>query len=158
MAMSTTQLVVRGPEQGRASWFLNSLVTERVQMAETGGAYGITEHLLTAASNPPVHVHDDEDEAFYVLDGELELEVAGQVVVAGPGTYALAPRAVPHTFRVLTPTVRMLVIGSGKASDNIEHFFHAVGDPAAERVLPEPGAPDIERLASVAAADGIAFV
>jgi quercetin dioxygenase-like cupin family protein len=158
MTTSTTAPVVRGPDEGRASWFLNSLVTERVQMAETGGAYGITEHLLTAASNPPVHVHHEEDEAFYVLDGELELEVDGKVVVATPGTYALAPRAVPHTFRVLTPTVRMLVIGSGKPSANIEHFFHAVGDPAAERVLPVPSAPDMARLVSIAAADGIEFV
>lgn len=158
MTATTTQLIVRGPEEGRASWFLNSLVTERVAMAETAGAYGITEHRLTAASNPPVHVHHDEDEAFYVLDGELELEVDGQVFVATPGTFALAPRAVPHTFRVLTPTVRMLVIGSGKPSDNIEHFFHTVGEPAAERVLPEPAAPDMERLVSTATADGIAFV
>ena len=49
-------------------------------MAETGGAYSLTEHLVTAASNPPMHVQIDEDEAFYILDGEVEFEVDGQVV------------------------------------------------------------------------------
>lgn len=156
--MAQPSTVVRRPEEGRASWFLNSLVTERVAVAETGGAYGMSEHLLTAASNPPLHVHHDEDEGFYVLDGELELEVGDRVVVATAGTYALAPRGVPHTFRVLTPTVRMLVIGSGKPEHNIEHFFHAVGEPAAARELPVPGAPDVDRLVAVAAADGIEFV
>ena len=57
-------------------------------MAETGGAYSLTEHLVTAASNPPMHVQVDEDEAFYILDGEVEFEVDGQIVPATPGTFA----------------------------------------------------------------------
>ena len=92
-------------------------------MAETGGAYSLTEHLVTAASNPPMHVQIDEDEAFYVLDGEVEFEVDGQVVLATPGTFAFVARGAAHTFRVLTDTARMLVICSGKPTDNLEDFF-----------------------------------
>ena len=84
--------VVRPRDHGEASWFLNSLVTTVVARAETGGAYGICEHLLTAAGNAPMHVQPHEDEAFYVLDGEIEFVVDGRSAVVGPGGYALVPR------------------------------------------------------------------
>jgi quercetin dioxygenase-like cupin family protein len=147
--------VVRGPADGDATWFLNGLTTQVVDVAETGGAYGITEHLITAASNPPLHRHLDEDEAFYVLEGTVEVEIDGVVATATPGTYAFAPRGVPHTFRVVSPAARMLVFGSGKVTDGIEDFFFAMGDPAPERRLPEPSAPDVDRLVSLAGRSGI---
>jgi hypothetical protein len=52
----------------------------------------------------------------------------------------------------------MLVICSGKPSDNLEDFFLGMGEPATERVLPEPGAPDMERLAALTARTGIRLV
>jgi quercetin dioxygenase-like cupin family protein len=160
MTTTTTSAtaVVRGPAEGEATWFLNGLTTKVVGVAETGGAYGITEHLVTAASNPPLHRHLDEDEAFYVLEGTIEVEVDGVVATATPGTYAFAPRGVPHTFRVVSPTARMLVLGSGKASAGIEDFFFSMGDPAPERRLPEPSAPDVDRLVSLAGRSGIEFL
>ena len=123
-------------------------------MAETGGAYSLTEHLVTAASNPPMHVQVDEDEAFYILDGEVEFEVDGQVVTATPGTFAFVARGAAHLFRVLTETARMLVICSGKPSDNLEDFFVGMGEPATERALPQPAAPDVERLIALTRAHG----
>ncbi len=47
---------------------------------------------MTAAANPPRHVQTDEEEAFYVLDGEIEFEVDGLVAIATPGTFAFVPR------------------------------------------------------------------
>jgi homogentisate 1,2-dioxygenase len=105
-----------------------------------------------------MHVQVDEDEAFYVLDGEIELEVDGDVVTATPGTFAFVARGAAHRFRVLTETARMLVICSGKASDNLEDFFLGMGDPATERALPTPSAPDEQRLAVMTARTGIELV
>ncbi len=45
-----------------------------------------------------LHSHDDHTEAFYVLGGTVELQVGGQTITAGPGSFAAAPRGVPHTF------------------------------------------------------------
>ena len=120
-------------------------MTTKAAMPETAGAYSLTEHLVTAASNPPMHVQVDEDEAFYILDGEVEFEVDGQVVTATPGTFAFVARGAAHSFRVLTPTARMLVICSGKPADNLEDFFlrmgrrRPYGPSPAER--PRQGAP-----------------
>src|SRR5215210_8629985 len=95
--MTTTMIRMR--EQGDATWFFNALVTTKATMAETGGAYSLTEHLVTSASDPPMHVQVDEEEAFYVLDGEIEFEVDGDIVVATPGTFALVARGAAHRFR-----------------------------------------------------------
>ena len=155
--MHTTTLI-RRRDEGQATWFFNALMTTVASTAETGGAYSLTEHLVTAASNPPMHVQVAEDEAFYILEGEIEFEVDGQVAVATPGTFAFVARGAAHTFRVLTDTARMLVICSGKPADNLEDFFSGMGTPATERGLPTPGAPDVERLIELCDRTGIALV
>jgi mannose-6-phosphate isomerase-like protein (cupin superfamily) len=47
---------------------------------------------------PPKHAHAAEDDAFYILEGELTFGVEGEEVVAGPGTFVLVPPGVEHTF------------------------------------------------------------
>jgi quercetin dioxygenase-like cupin family protein len=57
------------------------------------------------------HSHDDEDDAFYILEGELTFIVAGEEVAAPPGTFVLVPPGVVHGFRNDgTAAVRMLNI------------------------------------------------
>ena len=125
---------------------------------ETGGAYSLTEHLVTAASNPPMHVQIDEDEAFYILDGEVEFEVDGRIAMATPGTFAFVARGAAHTFRVLTETARMLVICSGKPSDNLEDSSWPWVNRRPSGVLPEPAAPDLDRLGPLCARAGIEII
>jgi quercetin dioxygenase-like cupin family protein len=153
-----TMTMVRGRDEGRATWFFNALMTTKASMAETGGAYSLTEHVVTAASNPPMHVQVDEEEAFYILEGEVEFEVDGDVVVATPGTFAFVARGAAHLFRVRTEHARMLVICSGKPADNLEDFFNGMGEPATHRALPQPSEPDPERLSALCARTGIELV
>jgi mannose-6-phosphate isomerase-like protein (cupin superfamily) len=47
---------------------------------------------------PGMHAHHDEDDSFYILEGELTFTVDGEEIVAGPGTFVLVPPGVPHTF------------------------------------------------------------
>ena len=84
--------IVHHRDDGPATWFLNGLMTVKASNADTGGAYCLMEHVLTPASNPPMHIQTDEEEAFYVIDGQIELEVEGQLVRARAGTFALVPR------------------------------------------------------------------
>ena len=146
------QAIVRHEGEGEAIWMLNSLVTVKATADETAGAYSLCEQVVTPDGNPPPHVHREADEAFYVLDGEVEVEVGGDVAVARRGTFALAPRGVPHTYRVRSATARLLVLGS---PGGLDRFFAAVGEPAQARTLPEPAAPDVGTVVSVAAAHGI---
>ena len=47
---------------------------------------------------PPKHAHTAEDDAFYILEGELTFGVEGEEILAGPGTFVLVPPNVEHTF------------------------------------------------------------
>ncbi len=152
------ETIVRHRDQGAATWFLNSLVTTKITADETGGTYGISEHLLTAAANPPMHVQTHEEEAFYVIDGEVEFEVDGTIERCTPGSLAFVPRGAAHTFRVLTGTARMMVIASSPGpvqGGGVQNFFTAAGTPASARVLPEASAPDPVAITAIAALHGI---
>lgn len=60
---------------------------------------------------PEAHVHDDEDDAFYVLDGELTFVLGDEEICAPAGTFVLVPPGVVHTFLNRTPhAVRILNI------------------------------------------------
>jgi mannose-6-phosphate isomerase-like protein (cupin superfamily) len=57
------------------------------------------------------HVHADEDDAFYIVEGEMTFVFGGESAVAGPGTFVLVPPGVEHGFRNDgTEPVRMLNI------------------------------------------------
>ena len=83
------ETIVRQRDEGQATWFLNGLMLTKASEAETGGAYCMMEHRITAASNPPPHIHNNEEEAFYVLEGEMEVEVGGEVATLTAGGFAL---------------------------------------------------------------------
>jgi hypothetical protein len=91
--------------------------------------------LLPQGSSPPLHVHSREDEAFYVLNGELTFRLGDRLVPASAGTFLWGPRNVPHQFRVDSPTARLLTLfvpGGGE-----EIFFH-MSRPAEALTLPPP--------------------
>jgi quercetin dioxygenase-like cupin family protein len=66
---------------------------------DSDGALGAVEMTFAPGdTGPPLHVHPTHAEAFYVLAGELSLQVGDEVVIGGPGTWACAPKNVPHTL------------------------------------------------------------
>ena len=58
---------------------------------------------------PPIHAHAAEDDAFYILEGELTFTVEDEVVVAVPGTFVLVPPGLQHTFANEGDTVVRMV-------------------------------------------------
>ena len=64
------------------------------------------EFLWPQGGGSPLHVHHNEDEWFYVLEGELTLWIGGEVVVAPAGSFVYAAREVPHTFLVTSTEAR----------------------------------------------------
>jgi quercetin dioxygenase-like cupin family protein len=106
---------------------------------------------------PPLHVHEREDEGFYVLSGSVTLW-AGEAppVRLVAGEYALAPHGVPHTYRAGAEGAVMLVtsLPGGFAA-----FLREAGTPALRSELPVlDGPPDVERLGRIATAHGITLL
>jgi len=74
-------------------------VTVRYVHADAATPYSLLEWIAPAgAQSPPVHVHHDTDELFYVLAGTYEFLIDGQRIEAHAGTHVLVPRGHPHTF------------------------------------------------------------
>jgi mannose-6-phosphate isomerase-like protein (cupin superfamily) len=140
-------------------WFLDTLVTPHVPRAAGADRISVLESLAREGDGPPLHVHHDEEEVFFVLEGRLRLRVGDDDLELGVGEGALGPRGVPHTYRVESEQARWLVI---TASAPFEQFVRALARPAAEPALPPAsGAPDeaaVEALTAAAAKHGIEFV
>ena len=72
-------------------------MTVKLDAASTRDAYSLIEYSHAPhAAGPPAHVHDEHEEAFGVLEGELTLVVDGRTLTVGPGGYAMVPRGAVH--------------------------------------------------------------
>jgi quercetin dioxygenase-like cupin family protein len=79
----------------------------------TGGRYGLVDMVeVPAGDMPPLHVHHAHDEGFLLLDGALTLYLPGREITMAPGEFALAPRGVPHSYRVGDAPARFLVLST----------------------------------------------
>src|SRR4029079_11912873 len=85
-------------------WFIHNLA--RVRAGD--GPLALVEIEGRAGDMPPLHVHRREDEAFYVLEGRVTVLLPGETIELGPGDAAVAPRDVPHAYRVGSETARWI--------------------------------------------------
>ena len=110
----------------------------------TGGALSVFE--TTIEAGPPLHVHDREDECFYVLSGELSIRCGGDAFDAPAGSFVYLPRGRPHRFWASDQPARLLLITVpagiedyfrqiNNASDDQER--HQIGEQYRIRVVPE---------------------
>jgi mannose-6-phosphate isomerase-like protein (cupin superfamily) len=110
----------------------------------TGGALSVFETRIEAG--PPLHVHDREDECFYVLDGELSVRCGGDSFDAPAGSFVFLPRGRPHRFWAKDRSAKLLLIS---VPGGIEDYFrqinnasndedrHRIGELYGIRVVPE---------------------
>jgi quercetin dioxygenase-like cupin family protein len=122
-------------------------MTWRAVMDSTGGAFALVDHLVQRGNASPVHVHERDDETFFVLDGELRVFVGEEEHTAGPGTVAVLPRRLRHAYVVTSATARFLTLHTPAG---FGQFAAEVGEPARALTLPPPpaGPPDFAALAS----------
>ena len=140
-------------ERPQPLWFIDNLVHVHIDGDTSGGSFALLEMCGGRGDMPPLHVHERDDETFYVLDGELSLFVAGQQLILGAGQAALAPRAVAHCYRVESEQARWLLITTPAGLDS---FVREVAEPAPADALPPAGRPqDPALLAQAAAKVGI---
>jgi quercetin dioxygenase-like cupin family protein len=69
------------------------------ESSQVGGAFALWHSTIPPGGGPPPHLHRREQEAFFVLRGEVTFYVDGQKMVAGPNTFANIPKDVPHRFQ-----------------------------------------------------------
>jgi quercetin dioxygenase-like cupin family protein len=146
--------IALGPGEGEHFWFFGGLTTIKADGAGTGGRMMLTEQTARRGSGSPLHVHHNEDEWFYVLEGELRIWVAGKTVVAPAGSFVFGPRDVPHTFIVSSDEARFLLVTQAAG---FEGFIRTLGAPTpVAEIPPAPTAPpDMEPVLRAAADHGL---
>jgi quercetin dioxygenase-like cupin family protein len=125
--------------------------------ADTGGAYCLLEVGLAPGMMVPRHTHTREDEAYYVLSGELEVIVGDEVFILRAGDTLIAPRDIPHRLR-----------NSGNAENHylimfspsgFEGFLKATAVPAPDNAVAptKPPAVAVRNVHELATDYGILF-
>jgi quercetin dioxygenase-like cupin family protein len=138
-------------------WFLGTSV-RILATCDEGDGVSVIESRAAEGDSPPLHVHGTECEHFHVLEGRLRLQVGQDALELEAGEAAVAPRGIPHTYRVESGVARWLVT---TAKGDFERFVRELARPAERDGLPPQEAPtpeQVERLGAVAAGHGIELV
>ena len=120
--------------------FLDSRARIHAASAHTSG-FALLEIDAPPGSQPPLHVHREEGEGWFVLEGEITLWLGDETHTLRPGQFLFAPPRFPHTLRMGERGARYLVI----AGEGFETFVRGALD----------GAPDPVEMTRLAAKHGI---
>jgi mannose-6-phosphate isomerase-like protein (cupin superfamily) len=93
--------------------------------AQSNGELTLIEDVIPPDSGPPLHVHEKENETYYVLGGEFEFVCGSDRVTGGPGTFVFAPRGLPHRYKNIGSAPGRILFGFTPAG--IEEFFSELG-------------------------------
>ncbi|HEY8823763.1 MAG TPA: quercetin 2,3-dioxygenase [Candidatus Limnocylindria bacterium] len=113
--------------QGQSVWSLGGRFTVKVAEANADGRFSLVEALAFRSTEPPLHIHHREDEAWYILDGHMTFYVGDEAIEAEAGSFVFAPSGIAHTFTVDVEPTRVLVFASPAG---FEHFALELGEPA----------------------------
>lgn len=122
-------------ESGAIVRFLDSLLAIRADSERTSGQLGLSESWAPRGHSSPPHIHSREDEAFFVIDGEMQFWLGDDPPFRHEsGGLAWLPRSKPHAFVVTSPTARFLTITTPAGFEDFVPHGHAcyrAGDPSA---------------------------
>ncbi len=148
---STTDLspkVIRNGE-GETQMVLGDNQTLKLTGDDTNGLYTVIEQYNNPGMEIPLHVHQDEDEVFHVLEGELEIQVGKEKTILQAGDMGFCPRGIPHSWKVVgdqKAKVMLSIFPSG-----LERMFHEFA------ALPA-GPPDFKKVTAICKKYNIQFV
>jgi quercetin dioxygenase-like cupin family protein len=137
-----------------------SMMFFKATHASTNGAFSLMERTLPPGGRkPPPHIHTHCEEAFYVLDGEVEFTVGKENFVGRHDTFILVPGGVAHTFgNAGAAQARLLVIHTPAMDayfEELQTLWSQEISPSREEEMAlmrrhgmEPATPDVERIAT----------
>ena len=111
---------------------------------ETGGAFALVEHVIMPQTlAAPPHLHRNEDEYTYLIEGELGIEIGEETVQLIPGMFVTKPRGIMHTF--WNPGDRPARLLEIIAPAGFEQYFEEL-----DACFRSDGPPDMDGITAVA--------
>jgi mannose-6-phosphate isomerase-like protein (cupin superfamily) len=142
--------LVRGADDGEARWFYGGGVHRwKATAEETAGVFLLFEDRMDRGKVTPLHTHPS-DETIVVLRGEIVVHLDGSDHNLGAGAMALAPRGVPHAFKVIADDTRLLCLHT---PGSCEAFYLGASAPLSE-VLGSDRTVDFDRVLRSAQENG----
>jgi mannose-6-phosphate isomerase-like protein (cupin superfamily) len=114
-------LLHRRHTEGKSYWGPGDLYTFLLTGEESGGSYFSMYAVVPPLGGPPPHIHLNEDETFYVLEGSPTFRLGDERIVAGPGDFVNVPKGVLHCFRNFSDEPMRMILTFTPAG--IEKFF-----------------------------------
>ena len=140
--------IVRADE-GHTINVIGDIQTVKLTGKDTNGLYTLIEEENVPGTGIPPHVHENEDEVFKVLEGQMELTVGDRTTILKAGDLAFGPRGVPHSWRI---------VGEQKAKVILSVFPSGIEDMFEELSKLPPGPPDFPKVAEICGRYGVKFI
>jgi mannose-6-phosphate isomerase-like protein (cupin superfamily) len=112
--------------QGPCITYTGQNMNVKLSAAESNEEMTVIESIVDPKAGPPLHVHEKENEAYYVLEGEFEFVCGEDTARGGPGTFVFAPRRVPHRYANIGNAPGRILFGF--TPGGIEAFFSQPGN------------------------------
>ncbi|MDR7276492.1 cupin domain-containing protein [Catenuloplanes atrovinosus] len=134
------------PSEGLTKWVSGDIYTIKATRHDTNGSLALIDAVVPPGGGPIAHAHTDEDEAFFLLDGELEFLDGDRTFIGEPGSFVFIPRGRRHRFRnVGTTDVRTLFLFTPGGPEDL---FVEGGDEPVPGGRPQPW--DMDKVMSLA--------
>lgn len=141
---TSSAVVVRAGEGPAVHWGQAGTIRIVAGADSTNGSFSVVEVTEEPGSAAPLHVHHGEAEAFYILEGALELTCGDQTVTANAGDFVHTPKDVPHKYVVVGDRAARVLLMFTRPG--FEQFFAEAGAPVDQ---PPAGPPDPQRLKQI---------
>lgn len=128
---------------------LGDKMTVKLTGKDTAGQYVLIEQNNEPGVGIPPHIHENEDEIFRVIEGQLEVQVADTKTVLNPGDMGFCPRGIPHTWKV---------VGDKPAKVDLSFFPAGLEDMFEELASLPAGPPNMEKVAGICGKYGVNFL
>ena len=123
----------------------------KVAGAESG-SMSVVQFVGPKGFGPPLHRHNNEDELFVILEGEMIFTSGDLETLGSAGGHAFLPHGQPHTFQVLSETATFTnVTASREVVPRFDEMVSTLGEKTSAFTMPDPGAIDPARVAEVCA-------
>ncbi|MEA2332137.1 MAG: hypothetical protein QOH58_2275 [Thermoleophilaceae bacterium] len=125
------RVVALGPGEGTTiEGPVGGPLTFKVRGDQSNGAFTALENVIPPGQGPPLHVHANEDESWFVIEGDLRFKIDGEISTAPEGSFVFVPRGVSHCFQnVGDRPARILVMFTPSGMESFFDRFSSLPGP-----------------------------
>lgn len=147
MEKSKTKIVYA--HEGKSLHVLGDTPNIKLSGKDTDGKFTVIAQDNPPGVGIPLHVHENEDEVFQILEGEMEFETNGETSILKAGDIIFLPRKVPHAFRV---------VGEKNAKAIVTAYPSGIEDMFEQLAALPAGPPDFEKVFAICGNFGVTFI